>query len=74
MDKVLKLTNNFIKLLVLDILDQPLRVPISISMFILLWVGRLDSKLRFKEKYVFTKSLLSTTIQNGNMDVIRSKV
>jgi len=36
-------------------------------MFILLWVGGLDSKLRFKKKYVFTKSLLSTTIQNGSM-------
>jgi len=66
-DKVLELTNNFLELLVLEMLDQPFGMLISMSMFMLLWAGGLDSKLRFKEKYVFAKSLLGTTIQDGNM-------
>ena len=67
MDEVLELTDSSLELLVLEILNQPLRVSISMFMFMLLWVRGLDSKLRFKEKNIFANSLLGTTIQNGGV-------
>jgi len=64
---MLELTNGFLKLFVLEILDQPLGVLISMFMFMLLWIGGLDSKLRFKGRDIFVNSLLDTTIQDGGM-------
>jgi len=47
--------------------DQPFKVLISMSMFILLQIVRVGSILTLKENNVFSNSLLDATIYNGGM-------
>ena len=47
--------------------DQPLKVLISMFIFILLWFVRVNSILILKGNNVFTNSLLDTIIQDGGM-------
>jgi len=51
-----------LKLLVLKLIDQSLRVSMFMSITILLWICGLEGKLKIKGKYVFTNSLLGTVI------------
>ncbi len=52
-------------MLVLDILDQPFGV--SISIFILLWASRLDGRLFLNKENIFANSLLGITIQDSSI-------
>jgi len=64
---MLEYTNNSLELLVLELLNQPLELSISISMFEFLWVVRLEGRQWSKENNVFTGFLFDTTIQDSGM-------
>jgi len=64
---ILKCTNNFLELLILEIADQPLRVSISISMSMLLQITALEDILESKKNNIFTNFLLGATIQDGSI-------
>ena len=60
-------TNGSLELLVLELFNWSLKVSISISMFILLWVAGLKDVKMSKINNVFANSLLDATIQDGGI-------
>jgi len=63
----LEYTNNSLKLSVLELMDLPLRVFISTSIFMLLWIFEEEAILVTERNNIFTSSLLGTTIQDDSM-------
>jgi len=65
---VFKCIEDALELLALELTDQPLGMSISISTAMLLQSAcGLQSKLKSNGKYVFAKSLLGATIQDGGI-------
>ena len=60
-------TNGSLELLVLELFNWPLKVSISISMFISLWVAGLKDVKMSKINNVFANSLLDAIIQDGGI-------
>ena len=54
--------NNYLELLVLEVVDLSLGISMFISMFESFWTTRLEKIFMLKKKDVFAKFLLGTTI------------